>query len=213
MDRKIITLNIGKPKEHHWNGLVESSGIEKRPIKEGTLTKDGFIGDGIADIVHHGGPDRAVCVYPYEHYEKWEKEFQVSLAPPIFGENLTVSNMLESEIYIGDTFSIGEVIVQVTQGRVPCSTITKFTQIKPLLKRIVETGFTGYLMRVLKAGAIYENSSIELIERPKVKVSILEANHIMFHDRKNREKIEELLKVDELATVWKDSLNELLAKI
>ena len=71
-----------------------------------------------------------------------------------FGENITVTNMLEQNVHIGDIFRLGDAVIQITQGRIPCSTITKRTDMPPLLKRMVETGFTGYLCRVLEEGTV-----------------------------------------------------------
>ena len=121
---KIIRLNIGKPKISTYKSKEFLTGIGKKSISEALLLKDQFVGDGVANPAFHGGPDRAVCFYPYEHYKQWEEEFNKILSIPAFGENLTVSGMLEKDICIGDIFQIGDTIVQITQGRVPCSTIS-----------------------------------------------------------------------------------------
>ena len=102
------------------------SGIRKETVAEAFLTKEGFRRDGVADVRFHGGADRAVCVYPYEHYVQWEKEFGEPLPPSSFGENLTVSNMLESGVHIGDIFRLGDAVIQVTQSRIPFYLQIKF---------------------------------------------------------------------------------------
>ena len=134
----------------------------KEPTEEAFLSKDGFLGDDVADLKHHGGPDRAVCVYSYEHYALWEEEFQTTLPASTFGENITVTNMLERDVCIGDTYQLGEAIIQVTQARVPCSTISKRLGIPGILPRIVATGYTGYLCRVLQEGTVRQDSKITL---------------------------------------------------
>ena len=153
-NNKVIELknfSIGLPQKMKCGNDKEiETGICKQTIDEAFLTKEGFRGDGVADLRYHGGPDRAVCVYPYEHYLLWEKEFKKPLPSSTFGENLTVTNMLEKDIFIGDIFFLGNAVIQVTQGRIPCSTITKRTNNPSLLKRMVQTGFTGYLCRVLE---------------------------------------------------------------
>lgn len=115
MNIKIENFSIGQPKEMHYGENQEVvTGICKETVEEAFLSFDGFRGDGVADLRHHGGLDRAVCVYPYEHYQLWEKEFGVPLPRSTFGENLTVSGMLESDIHIGDVFRVGEAVIQVT---------------------------------------------------------------------------------------------------
>lgn len=209
---EIITLSVGKPKAFMWKGKNESSGIGKEEISVAELTKDGFVGDGVASLEYHGGPERAVCVYSFEHYKQWEKEFAVKLSPPALGENLCVTGMLEEDVYIGDVYSLGNAVVQVTQGRVPCSKISKFNDIDLFLKRIVETNYTGYFFKVLQEGTVHNEGKLELLERTQEKVSILYANQIFLHDKKNREGLKDLLQVNELAHVWRENVEKLLAK-
>jgi MOSC domain-containing protein YiiM len=209
---EIISLSVGKPKDFMWKGKSESSGIGKGKVSIAELTKDGFVGDGVASIEYHGGPERAVCVYSYEHYQQWEKEFNVKLSPPSLGENLCVTGMLEKDVYIGDVYSLGNAVVQVTQGRVPCSKISKFNEIDLFLKRIVETNYTGYFFKVLQEGKVHSEGKLELLDRTQEKVSILYANQIFLHDKKNRAGLKDLLEVDELADVWRQNIEKLLAK-
>ncbi|WP_338752753.1 MOSC domain-containing protein [Bacillus sp. FJAT-52991] len=204
---ELVNFATGLPKKMKYGQDKEmDTGICKESVNEAFLTKEGFIGDGVADLKHHGGPDRAVCVYPYEHYKLWEQEFQTTLPTATFGENLTVTHMLEQDVHIGDIYQLGDAVIQITQGRVPCSTITKRTNLTPLLKRIVETGFTGYLCRVLQEGTVQTNSSITLLEPHPQQVSILFANQIYFHRQKDIEGIKKVLAVQELAEEWRKQL-------
>ncbi len=216
-NNKVIELknfSIGLPKKMKYGNDKEiDTGICKQTIEEAFLTKEGFRGDGVADLRYHGGPDRAVCVYPYEHYSLWEKEFNHPLPSSTFGENLTVTNMLEKDVFIGDIFLIGEAVIQITQGRIPCSTITKRTNNPSLLKRMVQTGFTGYLCRVLEEGIVRKDSKITLLESHPKQVSILYGNEIYFHDQKNIEGIKKVLGVKEMANEWKELLVNRLNKL
>ncbi|KOP82976.1 MOSC domain-containing protein [Cytobacillus solani] len=210
MEQKLLSLNIGRPNLHVWKRKTENSAIAKKGIEEVLLTKNGFIGDYVANREFHGGPERAVCLYPYEHYWQWEQEFNQTLCNPAFGENISVENMLEENVYIGDTFTLGDAIIQVSQGRIPCSTISKHNRVDSLLRRIVETGYTGYFFRVLQEGTITKNSKLTLIDRKQEKFSVLKGNQLMFHDRKNREAIEEFLEIKELAEVWREKFLRML---
>ncbi|KOO50715.1 sulfurase [Priestia koreensis] len=211
---KIKHLAIGTAKSFTCaDGKEIKTGICKERVSTSFLAKEGFRGDGVADLKHHGGADRAVCIYPYEHYEQWQKEFSTTLASAAFGENITVTNMLEKDIYIGDVFQIGDAVVQVTQPRVPCSTITKRTNVDGLLKRIVETGYTGYLCRVLQEGEISEDATIHLVQAHPAKISVAYCNDIYFHQPKNTEGMEKILAVGELAEKWRKPVAERLDKL
>lgn len=214
---KVIELksfSIGLPQKMKYGNNKEiDTGICKQTIEEAFLTKDGFQGDGVADLRYHGGPDRAVCVYPYEHYLLWEKEFKNFLPSSTFGENLTLTNMLEKDVCIGDIFRLGDAVIQITQGRIPCSTITKRTNNPSLLKRMVQTGYTGYLCRVLEEGVVRKDSEITLLESHPKQVSILYGNEIYFHRTKDIEGIKKVLDVQELANEWQETLVNRLNKL
>ena len=211
---KLIAISVGKPKTVR-NELGEElrSGIFKNQVTEGYLTKDGFDNDGVADLKHHGGLDRAVCIYSVEHYRSWSKEFRMNFPISAIGENLLVENMLEENIHIGDRFSIGEAIIEVTQGRIPCNTINKRTGIKNLMKRMIETGHTGYLCRVIKEGRITNTDRIERVFEQPEKITVSYAHSIYFYQRDSKEGIENVLKVNELAEEWKVKLEKMLSKI
>lgn len=208
-NRTIINLAIGKPKPYTWDNKEENSAIGKRTVKEAELKKSGFVGDGVANPEFHGGPDRAVCIYPYEHYSKWESEFQTKLQLPAFGENLTVTGMQESEVCVGDIYKIGNTVVQVTQGRVPCSTISQFNQQRQLLNKVFKSCYTGYFLRVLEEGSIFIDSKIELVHAHPRRISVLFAARTLFHDQDKRA-VEEILTVDELAADWKKKFLKLV---
>ncbi|MEH7380915.1 MOSC domain-containing protein [Bacillus sp. JJ1533] len=214
MTIEIKNFSIGLPKKMTYGKNEEMmTAIRKQAVEEAFLTKDGFRGDGVADLKHHGGPDRAVCIYPYEHYSLWQSEFLVQFPLPTFGENLTLTNMEEKDVCIGDIFQVGDSVIQITQGRIPCSTITKKTNNPYLLKMMVQTGFTGYLARVLKEGIVRKDSTISLEERKSNQVSILEANEIYYKRPRDIEGIQKILAVEELADEWKDMLNERLSRL
>ena len=97
-----------------------------------------------------------------------------------FGENLTVTNMLEADVCIGDIYKIGDAVIQITQGRIPCSTIDRYTEANTLLKRLIETGYTGFLARVLEEGTICADSTIELVEKHPARISVLYCNEVYF---------------------------------
>jgi MOSC domain-containing protein YiiM len=207
---QILYLNVGKPEYKTWKGKQEQSAIGKKSVKHAFLKKESFDGDGVAATEYHGGPDRAVCFYPIEHYQQWSAEFNKNIAPPTFGENISVTGMKEADVYIGDIYRLGEATVQVSQGRIPCSKISKNNDIDLLLKRVVLTGFTGYFFRVLEEGTVYEDSDITLLERKQERFSILQANETFFHRKDDYDSIESLIRIEALADAWKKELKKLL---
>ncbi|MFP3846154.1 MOSC domain-containing protein [Priestia filamentosa] len=210
MNRKIIYLAVGKPKEYTWNNKKELSAIGKSYIEAVELKKFGFVGDDVANHKFHGGVDRAVCLYPFEHYSYWEKIFNKKLNPPAFGENITATGMLEEQVYIGDIYKIGDAVIQITQGRVPCATISKYNEEKSFLKKVFETALTGYFFRVIEEGTIKFNSKIDLMERDKDEISVSFATKILFHQQNDKASIEKILKVEALAENWRQRFLKLL---
>lgn len=209
---RIISLNIGKPQSITYKNKEFITGIGKKTVQRMVLKVDKIEGDGVANLEFHGGPDRAVCFYPYEHYKQWENEFSTKLSIPSFGENLTVSGMLEKNIFIGDIIQIGEAIVQITQGRIPCSTISKFNGLDSLLKRTVETCYTGYFARVLKEGNIDVDSKIILIDRHPLEISVFHTMHSYFHQNK-AEVLQSIVEINELASAMKEKFLKKINKI
>lgn len=200
---EIVHLAVGLPKALRYdNDRTMTTGIAKDRVAEVLLTKEGFINDDVADKKHHGGPDRAVCLYPSEHYAKWESEFGKPLPATAFGENLTVTGMLEQDVCIGDIYRIGEALIQITQGRIPCSTIDKYTSASSLMKRLVQTGYTGYLARVLEAGMIREDSAITLVQRDVANISVHYCNEVYFTN-KDKAAMARIMQVEALADEWK----------
>ncbi len=210
----IKNLAIGLPEKMTYGNDEEmKTAIRKQQVQEVLLTRDGFQGDGVADVKHHGGPDRAVCIYSHEHYAYWNDYFDIELPPTAFGENLTVTNMLERDIFIGDIFQIGEAVVQVTQGRVPCNTIDRRLEMKPLLKAMVKSGYTGYLCRVLEEGIVRADSTIRLVAKSPEQVSVLYANDVNFHKPKDIDGIMKVIEVEGLASEWRQFLTKRLIKL
>lgn len=210
MGRKILFLNIGKPETVEWHGVQHFSAIRKKGVTEAFLSTEGLHGDGVAAVEFHGGPDRAVCFYPLEHYAQWQREFGKTLESPSFGENVSAAGMMESGVYIGDIYRLGNATVQISQGRIPCSKISKNNEIDQLLKRVVDTGYTGYFFRVLEQGMVYADSEIKLVDRIQDSISILEANQIFYHRKRDRQAVLRLLEIEQLAEAWKMSLKKLL---
>jgi MOSC domain-containing protein YiiM len=207
----IDSLNIGLPKKETFYGKTIHTGIGKRPVSGSLhLKKLGFDGDGVADLKYHGGQDKAVCVYSLDHYPYWEKLLGTKLIPPAFGENLSVSHLKEDDVCLGDTFQIGTAVVQISQPRQPCKTLAALYGRNDLVKLVVNSGYTGFYLRVLKEGIVEAGNTLVLIEKEYHQISVAFANHIYHHDRKNRAGVESILAVSALSDSWKRDLRKLI---
>lgn len=209
---RLKSLQVGKPAVYQWGGKEFTTGMGKQPA-EGRLflTVEGYAEDGQADRVNHGGPDKAVCVYGFEHYAFWEKELGLSLDSAAFGENVTIEGLTEQKVCIGDIFRMGEALVQVSQPRQPCYKLGhKYNRTDmPLL--VQTTGYTGYYFRVLEEGFTAPGDEVVLVEQSPSGISVAEANRIMYTAKDNKEETARLLAVPELSRSWRDTLAKRLS--
>lgn len=171
----IEALLIGNPVTFRGEG--EDSSIGSRIAADGPvhLTVTGFEGDRVGDPSVHGGADKAVHVYPGEHYPLWEADFAKAGREPHphlgrlggFGENISALEMTEDRVHIGDRFRIGGALVEISQGRQPCWKIDHHFGIKGMLAAVVQTGRSGYYFRVIEEGAVHPGDRIEQVERAR----------------------------------------------
>jgi MOSC domain-containing protein YiiM len=206
---KLLSLYAGLPKTKEWQGREITTALVKEKLSgPAFLGRTNLEGDGQADLIHHGGEDKAVCVYPEEHYSYWEKELGSRLPEAAFGENFSVSGMKESAVHIGDVFEVGEAVVQISQPREPCYKPAARLGIKELPQLIRETGYSGYYIRVLQEGVVKPGDYLKRIKTGEKKITIAEANRIKYHDTKNAEKTAELLQEAALADAWRIPLEK-----
>lgn len=206
----IESLNIGLPAKELFHGREVTTAICKKPVQGPlNLGRLGFEGDGVADLKHHGGSDKAVCVYSVEHYPFWEKALGVTLPPAPFGENLSVSGLHEDDVCVGDIFQLGTAEVQVSQPRQPCRTLAARYGRNDMTKLVVNSGRTGFYLKVLKEGAVQRGDRLVLRERDPRRVPISFANRIFHHDRDNRSGIDRVLGVPALSESWRKSFRKL----
>jgi len=210
----VKSINIGLPNKEMFKDREITTGICKKPVQgQLNLKKTGFEGDGVADLKNHGGMDKAVCVYSEDHYPYWEMTLGVKLSNAAFGENLTLLNLREDEICIGDIFQFGTAITQVSQPRQPCTTLAARYGQSDLIKLVINSGYTGFYLRVLKEGITEKGDKMILLEKDSHNINISFANLIFHHDRKNRDGIEKVLAVPALSESWKHSFQKLRERV
>ncbi|MCQ6264922.1 MOSC domain-containing protein [Fictibacillus sp. WQ 8-8] len=209
MEGSIIALNTGKADFLSWQGKDISSAINKKPSRSPLfLSNLQFEGDIQADTVHHGGPDKAVCVYSHDHYAYWEKGLGISLDVPSFGENLTVEGLTEKEVFIGDIFRLGEALVQVSQPRQPCFKVAAKLKQPLMVKYIQDTSFSGYYLRVLEEGTVSPGDKLVIEEKHRAGISVEFVNRMTYIDKENREGLTMLAGLNELAEGWRSAMKK-----
>jgi MOSC domain-containing protein YiiM len=166
-------------------------------------------GDGQADLINHGGIDKAVLAYSADHYPKWREELHIPDMPfGAFGENLTIAGLNEESVCIGDIFRVGSVKFEVSQPRQPCWKLARRWRMHELTALVIRNGRSGWYFRVLEEGNIEPRLPVSLIERPNPEWSIARANHILHHQRTDLAATLELAAVPKLAVSWVDELRE-----
>lgn len=209
----ILSVQIGLPKMiEEGSGRAWTTGFYKDhvlgPI---AVTTANLEGDGQADLRVHGGPEKAINVYPSEHYPYWIETLAFENFPfGAFGENFTTSGALENDLCIGDIFeSEGPhaVTLQISQPRQPCWKLSRRWNIKDLSAQVERNGKTGWYFRVLREGQIETGSMLKLISRPHPEWSIAQANEVMHHRKHDPEIAIRLAACAGLSTSWKDSLS------
>ncbi|MCW0482313.1 MOSC domain-containing protein [Gaoshiqia sediminis] len=203
---KIITLLTGKIEQLGQEGV--SSGIKKMAtLEREKVLETGLVNDNQADKKHHGGPDKAIHHYAFEHYEYWKNEPGV-LNPEVFceggfGENISTVGMDESSVCIGDKYRVGSVVLEVSQARQPCWKLNiRFGH--PGMSRMVQDSFrTGWYYRVLHEGEIQANDHFELLERPLAQWPLRKLLDVLYRDVLNYALLEEMTTLVPLAESWK----------
>ncbi|UOQ43854.1 MOSC domain-containing protein [Halobacillus salinarum] len=214
MSFKLRSLNLGKPEVYQTDQGKLESAYRKKPVQHPVyLTKLNFEGDEQADKKHHGGLDKAVCLYPAQHYHYWENEYGRSFSYPAFGENITVDGIEEKSVHIGDVFQLGMAKLQVSEPRKPCYIIARTHGIKDFPARVTKCGYTGFYLRVMEEGHVQVGDEMELIREDPSKVTIKQVNDVRYNDRNSRRKIERIVAVEALADGLRQSLENHLAKL
>lgn len=181
------------------------SAIEKRQT-EGVLQLDatGLAGDEQAEKAFHGGPDRALCHYPREHYDYWKMmypEIEDRFVAPFFGENISTLGMTEDTVFIGDIYQWGGAVIQITQPRSPCYKLNPLTDVSDFAQVMQDSRRTGWLYRVIGKGEVSGLHPLKLLTRTSA-VSVREAVAIAFHLPFDETEYRRLLHAPGLSASW-----------
>jgi len=211
---RVMSVQVGRIAPLGAQGVP--SGFVKSPVAGPVRVAPlGLDGDEQADLTVHGGPDKAVYFYPSEHYPRWLVDVprhEHALHAGAFGENITTVGLDESSVAIGDVFRIGSAEFQATQPRQPCFKLGLRFNDSSLGRIMMQTGRTGWYVRVLKPGSLGAGDAIEVLRRPNPAWTIGRFNAFVLHRRAAKAEIVEVAALEGLAEVWKTGLEESLAE-
>ena len=211
---KLICVNVGLPREVTWKGKTVTTGIFKEPVSERVMVRSlNLDGDRQADLTVHGGADKAVYVYPFEHYDYWRGELpNTELTPGIFGENFTTTGLREEDVNIGDLFEIpargrfqtGTVKLMVTQPRMPCYKLGIRFGRPDMVKRFLASRRTGFYFRVLQEGEVGTGDTLELVSRDENNVTVADITQLYVNAEDNPELLHRAAQLEALPKSWRD---------
>ena len=206
---RIVSINVSQPRTVAINGKPVATGIFKTAVtgrvRVGAL---GLAGDGQADLENHGGIYKAVYSYPHEHYASWSRELvRTDFVTGQFGENLTVEGGLtEDQVFIGDQFRIGDVLLEVTQPRVPCFKLAHKMNLPAFPQLFSASGRCGFYQRVLAEGEIGAGDLIERIKTDPRGVSVRDLYAVMYGGRVDEALMERAAGIPALTPEWREVL-------
>lgn len=209
---RVISVNVGQPKEVAWKGRKVTTGIFKEPVVgRVAVGRLNIEGDRQADLTVHGGPEMAIYAYPAEYYHFWREQFpEMNLPWGMFGENLTIEGLLDETVHIGDRFQVGSAHVVVTQPRVPCYKLgLKFGR-DDMLKRFLQSGLTGFYFAVRKEGNAAAGDSITLLQRDEHQVRVADITRLYREEKYNADLLQKVVDVEVLPERWREYFMERL---
>jgi MOSC domain-containing protein YiiM len=203
---QLISVNVGLPREVAWKGRTASTGIFKEPVSDRVMVRSlNLDGDGQADLTVHGGLDKAVYVYPFEHYDYWRSELpDMDLPLGIFGENFTTIGLKEAEVNIGDRFRIGNLLLMVTQPRMPCYKLGIRFGRPDIVKRFLASRRTGFYFRVLQEGEVGVGDTLELVSRDNHHITVADITQLYVREEDNPDLLQRAAQLEALPQSWRD---------
>jgi MOSC domain-containing protein YiiM len=212
---QLVSVNVGLPRTVTWKGRTVKTGIFKTPtngrVRVETLNLDG---DRQADLSVHGGPDKAIYVYPAEHYDYWRGEFpDMELPWGMFGENFTTIGLLEGAVNVGDTFRIGSAVAMVTQPRVPCYKLAAKFGREDIVKRFLARGRSGFYLKVVQEGEVGAGDAIELMSRDGHAVTVADVATLYRDGSDQVSLLRRAVQVKALPENWREHFQQKIAQL
>ena len=209
---KLLSVNVGLPREIAWQGKVVRTAIWKRPVLRRIFARRlNLDGDGQADLKGHGGENRAVMVYQIEAYRYWERKLGRSdFEFGQFGENFTVEGLADDEVCIGDRYRIGTAVFEVTQPRVTCYRLGIRMKNPEMAALVVSHRRPGFYFRVITEGEVGAGDEILKIANGPEKMSVAEIDSLLYSAKHDLKRIASAARIPALSPGWKGSFEGFL---
>jgi ferredoxin-NADP reductase/MOSC domain-containing protein YiiM len=209
---RLVSVNVGLPRDIPWKGRTVHTGIWKDPVqgrcRVGHLNLQG---DGQGDLAGHGGEQRAVFVYQIESYRYWERQLgRTDFVHGQFGENFTIEGLPDDAVCVGDRYRIGSALFEVTQPRVTCYRVGIRMNEPRMPALLTSSGRPGFYFRVLREGDVGAGDAIEKVGEAKERMTIAEINALLYSPEHPRDRLERALRIEALSPGWRASLEALL---
>lgn len=208
----VISVNVGMSRDVDWRGKKVTTAIWKEPVagpvRVGRLGADG---DQQADLVGHGGEQRALFVYQIESYRYWQKFLGRDDFPMgQFGENLTVSGMADDQVCVGDRYRVGGTVLEVSQPRVTCYKVGIRLNDERMPALLVKHRRPGFYFRVIQEGVVSAGDGIEKLSEGLGCMSVADVDGLLYTSEHPVEKLDQALRIDALSAGWRKSFEALL---
>src|SRR5689334_6328746 len=209
---RILSVNVGLPRDVEWRGRIVRTGIWKDPVQGRRRVKRLNVeGDGQADLGGHGGEQRAVFVYQIESYRYWEERLgRHDLTHGQFGENFTIEGLPDDEVCIGDRYRIGTALFEVTQPRVTCYRVGIRTNEPRMPALLTSSGRPGFYFRVLTEGMVGAGDEIVKVGEATQRMTVAEVNALLYSPDHPRDRLDHALRIEALSPGWRASFEALL---
>ena len=210
---RLVSVNVGMPKDVQWRGKAVYTGIWKTPVEGPVMVRRINIdGDGQGDLAGHGGEQRAVMVYQTESYDFWKAYLsRDDLVPGHFGENFTVTGLADDEVCIGDRYRIGNAEFEVTQPRVTCFRIGLRLNEPEMPNLLVAQHRPGFYFRVITEGHVRAGDDIVRTRRGRHELSVADVDALLYLPDRDIERLRKVVDVPALSPGWQQSFNDMLA--
>src|ERR1700722_3528289 len=212
MTARLVSVNVGLPKDVSWRGKTIHTGIWKSPVDGPVMVRRLNIdGDGQGDLAGHGGEQRAVMVYQTESYDYW-RDFlgRDDLHPGQFGENFTVSDLSDRDVCIGDRYRIGEAEFEVTQPRVTCFRVGIRLGVPEMPNLLVSQHRPGFYFRVITEGRVRAGDAIVLTRRGRHELSVADVDALLYMPDRDMDLLRKTVDVPALSPGWQQSFRDML---
>src|SRR5271154_3292591 len=209
---RLVSLNVGLPRDVAWRGQTVRTGIWKNPVAGPLMVRRLNIdGDGQGDLGGHGGPNRPVMVYQLDSYRYWERELRrTNFSYGQFGENFTVDGLPDDEVCIGDRFRIGGALFEISQPRVTCYRVGIRTDDPEMAALLVANHRPGFYFRVLEEGEVGAGDEIAKVGDGPERISVADMDALLYLSGPNREQLTRALRIPALSQGWRGSLQAIL---